>query len=114
MGAKTTAEKRFDTPEYVIVPAIASKTLDTLNAALPRPDVGDAAKALRERASDGAKLSAACAGPWCWLSMVCSTSSAQPPNGGLRQFSDDSALFWHLDTAARELGIGRLGPSGSG
>jgi transcriptional regulator GlxA family with amidase domain len=50
------------TPEYVIVPAIACKTLGTLNAALARPDVRDAAKALREWASDGAKLSAACAG----------------------------------------------------
>jgi transcriptional regulator GlxA family with amidase domain len=49
-------------PECVIVPAIACKTLDTLNAALARPDVRDAAKALREWASDGAKLSAACAG----------------------------------------------------
>src|SRR6202020_787845 len=50
------------TPEYVIVPAIACKNLDTLNAALARPDVRDAAKALREWARDGAKLSAACAG----------------------------------------------------
>jgi transcriptional regulator GlxA family with amidase domain len=50
------------TPEYVIVPAIACKTLDTLNAALARPDVRDAAKAFREWASAGAKLSAACAG----------------------------------------------------
>jgi transcriptional regulator GlxA family with amidase domain len=50
------------TPEYVIVPAIACKTLDTLNAALARPDVRDAAKAFRKWADDGAKLSAACAG----------------------------------------------------
>ena len=50
------------TPEYVIVPAVACKTLDTLNAALTRPDVGDAAKALLKWANDGAKLSAACAG----------------------------------------------------
>ena len=49
-------------PEYVIVPAIACKTLDTLNVALVRPDVRDAAKALREWAKGGAKLSAACAG----------------------------------------------------
>ena len=41
-------------PEYVIVPAIACKTLDTLNAALARPDVRDAAKALRGWASVGA------------------------------------------------------------
>jgi transcriptional regulator GlxA family with amidase domain len=50
------------TPEYVIVPAIACKTVDTLNAALARPDVRDAVKALGAWASDGAKLSAACAG----------------------------------------------------
>ena len=50
------------TPEYVIVPAIACKTLSTLNAALARADVRDAAKACREWADKGAKLSAACAG----------------------------------------------------
>jgi transcriptional regulator GlxA family with amidase domain len=50
------------TPEYVIVPAIACKTLDTLKTALARPDVRDAAKALRKWADNGAKLSAACAG----------------------------------------------------
>jgi transcriptional regulator GlxA family with amidase domain len=51
-----------DTPEYVIVPAIACKTLDTLTAALARPDVRDAAKAFRKWSNDGAKLGAACAG----------------------------------------------------
>src|ERR1700733_11545204 len=51
-----------EAPEYVIVPAIACKTLDTLNAALARPDVRDATKALGVWASEGAKLSAACAG----------------------------------------------------
>ena len=50
------------TPEYVIVPTIACWTLDTLNAALARPDVRDAAKALGAWANKGAKLSAACAG----------------------------------------------------
>ena len=49
-------------PDYVIVPAIACKTLDTLTAALARPDVRDAVKAFRKWASEGAKLSAACAG----------------------------------------------------
>ena len=49
-------------PEYVIVPAIACKTLDTLNAALARSDVRDAATACRKWADEGAKLSAACAG----------------------------------------------------
>ena len=50
------------TPECVIVPAIACKTPVTLKPALARPDVRDAAKALREWANDGATLSAACAG----------------------------------------------------
>ena len=49
-------------PECVIVPAIACKTPVTLKPALARPDVRDAAKALREWANDGATLSAACAG----------------------------------------------------
>ena len=50
------------TPECVIVPAIACKTPVTLKPARARPDVRDAAKALREWANDGATLSAACAG----------------------------------------------------
>jgi transcriptional regulator GlxA family with amidase domain len=50
------------TPDYVIVPAIACKTLDALNKALARRDVSDAAKAFRKWANDGAKLAAACAG----------------------------------------------------
>jgi transcriptional regulator GlxA family with amidase domain len=50
------------TPDYVIVPAIACKTLDTLSAALARRDVRDAVQALRKWANEGAKLSAACAG----------------------------------------------------
>jgi transcriptional regulator GlxA family with amidase domain len=49
-------------PECVIVPAIACKTPVTLKPALARPDVRDAAKALRAWANDGATLSAACAG----------------------------------------------------
>jgi transcriptional regulator GlxA family with amidase domain len=49
-------------PDYVIVPAIACKTLDTLKAALARPDVRDAAKAFRKWANSGATLTAACAG----------------------------------------------------
>jgi transcriptional regulator GlxA family with amidase domain len=50
------------TPEYVIVPAIACKSLDTLTAALARADVRDAVKACRKWADEGAKLGAACAG----------------------------------------------------
>jgi transcriptional regulator GlxA family with amidase domain len=50
------------TPECVIVPAVACKTPDTVKAALARPDVRDAAKALQEWAHEGATLTAACAG----------------------------------------------------
>src|ERR1700733_15318059 len=50
------------TPECVIVPAIACKTPITLKAGLARPDVRDAANALLEWADDGVTLSAACAG----------------------------------------------------
>jgi transcriptional regulator GlxA family with amidase domain len=49
-------------PDYVIVPAIACKTLATLKAALARPDVRDSAKVVRKWASNGAILTAACAG----------------------------------------------------
>ena len=49
------------TPAYVIVPAIACKTLDTLKVALARPDVRDAGKAFRTWAKKGATLTAACA-----------------------------------------------------
>ena len=49
-------------PECVIVPAIACKTPATLKAGLARPDVRDAAKAFREWARAGAKLSTACDG----------------------------------------------------
>jgi transcriptional regulator GlxA family with amidase domain len=50
------------TPECVIVPAIACKTPATLKPALGRPDVRDAAKALRKWSNDGVMLTAACAG----------------------------------------------------
>jgi len=49
-------------PDCVIVPAIACKTPDTLKVGLARADVRDAAWAFRKWASDGATLSAACAG----------------------------------------------------
>jgi hypothetical protein len=44
------------TPDCVIVPAIACKTPVTLKAGLARPDVRDAAKALRKWANDGANV----------------------------------------------------------
>jgi transcriptional regulator GlxA family with amidase domain len=49
-------------PECVIVPAIACKTPVTLKAGLARPDIRDAAQAVRKWANDGATLSAACTG----------------------------------------------------
>ena len=49
-------------PECMIVPAIACKTPDTLRPALARPDVREAAKALRNWANAGAMLTAACSG----------------------------------------------------
>jgi transcriptional regulator GlxA family with amidase domain len=49
-------------PEYVVVPAIACKTRDTLETALARPDIRDAASALRRWAKSGATMTAACAG----------------------------------------------------
>jgi transcriptional regulator GlxA family with amidase domain len=49
-------------PECVIVPAIACKTPVTLKAGLARPDIRDAAQAVRRWANDGATLSAACTG----------------------------------------------------
>src|ERR1700739_870846 len=41
------------TPECVIIPAIACKTPDTLKAGLARPDVRDAAKAFIKASNDG-------------------------------------------------------------
>jgi transcriptional regulator GlxA family with amidase domain len=49
-------------PECVIVPAIACKTPVTLKEGLARPDIRDAAQAVRKWANDGATLSAACTG----------------------------------------------------
>jgi transcriptional regulator GlxA family with amidase domain len=49
-------------PDYVIVPALACKTLATLKVALARPDVRDAVKMCQKWASNGVTLTAACAG----------------------------------------------------
>jgi transcriptional regulator GlxA family with amidase domain len=49
-------------PDVVIVPALGCKTPPTLDAALARRDVAEAAAALREWARAGALLSAACTG----------------------------------------------------
>jgi transcriptional regulator GlxA family with amidase domain len=49
-------------PDIVVVPAIGYKMPDPLEAALARPDVRDAAGALREWARRGATMTAACIG----------------------------------------------------
>lgn len=49
-------------PECVVVPAIGFKMPGPLEAALARPDVRDAAAALRQWASRGATMTAACIG----------------------------------------------------
>src|SRR5262245_33086748 len=50
------------TPDCVVVPAIGYKMPAALEKALARPDVQDAAHALREYASRGATMTAACVG----------------------------------------------------
>lgn len=49
-------------PEWVIVPAIGFKTPDPLLLALGRPDIADAARALRRWSDGGARMAAACIG----------------------------------------------------
>jgi transcriptional regulator GlxA family with amidase domain len=49
-------------PDWVVVPAIGEKMPESLQLALTRPDVSDAAKALRRWADDGARIAAACIG----------------------------------------------------
>jgi len=50
------------TPDCIVVPAIGFKMPDPLEAALARPDVQDAAAALRQWARRGATMTAACVG----------------------------------------------------
>jgi len=54
--------QRAPRPDCVVVPAIGFKMPDPLQAALTRPDVRDAGKALRTWAHDGAVIAAACIG----------------------------------------------------
>jgi transcriptional regulator GlxA family with amidase domain len=49
-------------PDWVVVPAIGFKMPGPLQAALARPDVGDAGRALRSWAERGAAIAAACIG----------------------------------------------------
>jgi len=50
------------TPDCVVVPAIGFKMPGPLEAALARPDIEDAAAALRQWAHDGSMMAAACIG----------------------------------------------------
>lgn len=49
-------------PDVVIVPALGYKMPDSLTKELGRPDVADAADALRDWAASGARIAAACIG----------------------------------------------------
>jgi transcriptional regulator GlxA family with amidase domain len=49
-------------PDCVVVPAIGFKMPDPLEAALARPDIGDAAAALQQWTRHGATMAAACVG----------------------------------------------------
>jgi transcriptional regulator GlxA family with amidase domain len=55
-------EGRLRTPDVVVVPAIGFKMPETLEPALARPDVREAAVMLRRWAARGAMMSAACIG----------------------------------------------------
>lgn len=55
------ADQGFD---WVLVPALGSKTPETLDAALKRPDVRDAIAALVKASKRGARLAAACTGTY--------------------------------------------------
>jgi transcriptional regulator GlxA family with amidase domain len=47
-------------PELVVVPAIGAKTVETISAALGRPDVHDAGQLVRSWAGAGARVAGAC------------------------------------------------------
>lgn len=49
-------------PDWIVVPAIGFKTPDPLQRALDRPDIADAARALRHWSDGGARMAAACIG----------------------------------------------------
>lgn len=56
------SRNRAARPDWVVVPALDSKMPDQLAVTLERPDVRDAAQALRCWASEGIRLAAACIG----------------------------------------------------
>jgi transcriptional regulator GlxA family with amidase domain len=49
-------------PDWIIVPAIGDRTPEPLAAALETPEAREAARILRQRADEGAKVAAACIG----------------------------------------------------
>jgi transcriptional regulator GlxA family with amidase domain len=54
--------KETGSPDWVVVPAIGSKMPAPLQDALKRPETGNAGKALRQWAAEGAGMAAACIG----------------------------------------------------
>ncbi len=57
-----TVQPPKQTPDLVVVPAVACKDPESILGALERPDIGDAGELLRKAASRGAKVAAACTG----------------------------------------------------
>lgn len=47
-------------PELVVVPAMGAKTIETISAALDRPDIGEATAQLRSWADRGIRIAGAC------------------------------------------------------
>lgn len=47
-------------PDLVIVPALGAKTIETISAALDRPDVREASAAIRDWSNDGTRVAGAC------------------------------------------------------
>lgn len=62
LGVPVVPAAQGPAPDWVVVPAIGTKMPDPLAQALRRPDVADAAQALRERHGGGARIAAACIG----------------------------------------------------
>ncbi|HXA46651.1 MAG TPA: helix-turn-helix domain-containing protein [Burkholderiaceae bacterium] len=62
MGVPVLRAEECPEPDVVIVPALGYKMPDSLTQALARPDVADAAAALRHWAASGARIAAACIG----------------------------------------------------
>ncbi|MGO9018643.1 MAG: GlxA family transcriptional regulator [Syntrophobacteraceae bacterium] len=75
------APKRI-VPDWVVIPAIGFKMPDPLQAALARPDVGDAVETLRSWADRGAITAAACIGTFVLA------------ESGLLDYRDATTTWW--------------------